>query len=177
MLKWDKRSLTTLEAFKPGSTDSKRKLGASLSSSFTKHRYASTGVKWSENMGLNSGIKFPCLAASLNLTEWSTAAIIIQKLKKTKEEITWHSPPFLNQNSLLNSKKEFCINTKLLITFLIFHGISGYKQDHKLKKVAWEYSYKVAANTIFHLKKSHICIHGKTKQKKQNIYVPQATSF
>lgn len=67
--------LTTLEAFKPGSTDSNKKLGASLSSSFTKHLYANTGVRWSENIDLYNGIKFPFFAASLNLTDWSTAQI------------------------------------------------------------------------------------------------------
>lgn len=65
--------LTTLEARKPGSTDSNRKLGASLSSSLTKDRYASTGVRWSEKMYLYRGTKFDFSDASLNFVDWSTA--------------------------------------------------------------------------------------------------------
>lgn len=47
----------------PSSTDSSRKLGASLSSPLTRHLYARTGVSWSEKMRRNMGTRLPRSAA------------------------------------------------------------------------------------------------------------------
>lgn len=73
--------LTMLEIW-PGSTDSKRKLGASLSSSLTRHRYASTGVRWSENMQRKRGMTFPFLEASRNFWALSTEGRISKRWMK-----------------------------------------------------------------------------------------------
>lgn len=82
ILKQKKKSLTTFETRTPGSTDSNKKLGASLSSSWTKHRYATTGVRWSENMQRYKGTKFALLEASLN----PDASLATQKKKKQKKD-------------------------------------------------------------------------------------------
>ena len=48
----------------PLTTLSKRKDGASLSSSATRHLYAVTGVSWSAKMRSYMGTRLPLLAAS-----------------------------------------------------------------------------------------------------------------
>lgn len=67
--------VTTLDTcFNPGSTDSNKQLGTSLSSPFTKQRYTVSGVKWPPegNTPVQRNQIPPCFAASLNLLQWST---------------------------------------------------------------------------------------------------------
>ena len=54
-----------LPCVSPLTTDSSRKLGASISPSFTRQRYASTGVSWSENTRRHKGMTLaPVFAAA-----------------------------------------------------------------------------------------------------------------
>ena len=70
--------LTHLPWVSPLTTDSNRKLGASMSPSGTRQRYASTGVSWSENTRLMIGYRFAFVFAAAVKAAYSAELLMLQ---------------------------------------------------------------------------------------------------